>query len=340
MLVTEFSTGIVAASERFDLFADATSRPHMAYRLRSEDRHDFRATARLLRLEGVDICSHVNPHLELVRTPKLVRQSDPEIYTVHWLIAGRGRLAQDGRDTVFRPGQFVLAHSSHPLDLTMDPAAGIWSSLILQCLRSRMPLPENMVRRLTAVPIPAQHGMSGVLSRWLADLNTRAGEFTPADIPTLASVTLDLLASALAQCLEAEDALTPEARRNALRAQITTFVERHLADPHLTARTVADAHHISLRHLQHLLAEDNTTPAAWIRHRRLEHCRLDLTNPHLSTRPIHAIAARWGFANSANFARAFRTAYGIPPKEYRALSHSPGTVRGKTSAVPAMTRTS
>ncbi|MFI1015999.1 helix-turn-helix domain-containing protein [Streptomyces sp. NPDC020965] len=317
MLVTEFSTGIVAASERFDLFADATSRPHMAYRLRSDDRHDFRATARLLRLGGVDICSHANPHLELARTPKLVRQSDPEIYTVHWLISGKGRLAQDGRETVFRPGQFVLAHSSHPVDITMNTTTGFWSSLILQCPRSRLPLPENTVQRLTAVPIPALHGMGGVLSRWLADLNARAEEFTPADIPTLASVTLDLLAATLARCLEAEQSLTPEAGRSALRARITTFVEQHLADAHLTPQTIADAHHISLRHLQHLLAEDDTTPAAWIRHRRLERCRLDLTNPRLSARPIHAVAARWGFRDPAYFSRLFRATYGVRPGEYR-----------------------
>lgn len=317
MLVTEFSTGVVGAPERFALFADATSRPHMAYRLRSDDRHDFRATARLLRLGGVDICSHVNPHLELVRTPKLVRQSDPEIYTVHWLISGRGRLAQDGHDTAFHPGQFVLAHSSHPLDLSMNTAEGLWSSLILQCPRSRLPLPEKMVQRLTAVPIPARHGMGGVLSRWLADLNIRAEEFTPADIPSLASVTLDLLASTLARCLEAEESLTPEAHRSALRARITTFVEQHLADQHLTPRAIADAHHISLRHLQHLFAEDDTSPAAWIRHRRLERCRRDLTNPALILQPIRIIAARWCFTNATVFTRTFRATYGLAPSDYR-----------------------
>ncbi|MFJ9680308.1 hypothetical protein ACIRP2_19915, partial [Streptomyces sp. NPDC101194] len=42
----------------------------------------------------------------------------------------------------------------------------------------------------------------------------------------------------------------------------------------MTPQTIADAHHISLRHLPQLLAEDGTSPSAWIRHRRLERCRL------------------------------------------------------------------
>ncbi|WP_369213146.1 helix-turn-helix domain-containing protein [Streptomyces flavofungini] len=161
--------------------------------------------------------------------------------------------------------------------------------------------------------------MGGVFTRWLADLNARATEFTSADIPTLASITVDLLASVVAGCLEAEKALSPEARRTALRAQIGAFVEQHLADPAMTPQMIADAHHISLRHLQQLLAEDDTSPAAWIRHRRPERCRLDLTNPRLNARPIQAIAERWGFTNPAHFSRLFRATYGIPPQDYRNL---------------------
>lgn len=49
------------------------------------------------------------------------------------------------------------------------------------------------MRPLLAAPINGRRGMGGVFTRWLADLTTRdAGELTPADIPTLTSVTLDL----------------------------------------------------------------------------------------------------------------------------------------------------
>ncbi|GAA2788117.1 hypothetical protein GCM10010470_23340 [Saccharopolyspora taberi] len=55
----------------------------------------------------------------------------------------------------------------------------------------------------------------------------------------------------------------------------------------------------------------------WIRQRRLERCRRDLTNPHLRQRPVHAIAARWGFTDPAHFSRIFRAAYGLSPSDYR-----------------------
>lgn len=58
--------------------------------------------------------------------------------------------------------------------------------------------------------------------------------------------------------------------------------------------------------------------AATIRRRRLEHCHADLARPELLDRPIHAIAARWGFGSAAVFSRAFREAYGTSPTERRA----------------------
>nr|WP_243274742.1 helix-turn-helix domain-containing protein [Streptomyces albus] len=71
------------------------------------------------------------------------------------------------------------------------------------------------------------------------------------------------------------------------------------------------------------------TVAAWIRRQRLEHCRRDLADPRLRDRPIHAIAARWGFPRPGDFTRAFRAAYGIPPRDYRRMA-----VNGEPGAEP------
>ncbi|MDW6063040.1 helix-turn-helix domain-containing protein [Streptomyces sp. FXJ1.4098] len=57
--------------------------------------------------------------------------------------------------------------------------------------------------------------------------------------------------------------------------------------------------------------------ASWIRHQRLERCRRDLVNPRLAGRPIQATAATWGFSRPGDFTRAFRSAYGVSPSEYR-----------------------
>ncbi|MET9640039.1 helix-turn-helix domain-containing protein [Streptomyces virginiae] len=42
-----------------------------------------------------------------------------------------------------------------------------------------------------------------------------------------------------------------------------------------------------------------------------------MARPELAGRPVHDIAARWGFANAPAFSRAFRAAYAIGPAEFR-----------------------
>jgi AraC-like DNA-binding protein len=103
-----------------------------------------------------------------------------------------------------------------------------------------------------------------------------------------------------------------------LLGRIHDFIEANLGDPDLSPGSIAAAHYISTRHLHDLFRELGTTVAASIRERRLERCRRDLRDPVLSDRPVTAIAARWGFLDSAHFSRIFRAAYGESPTGYRA----------------------
>ncbi|MEV6209350.1 helix-turn-helix domain-containing protein [Kitasatospora sp. NPDC051914] len=43
----------------------------------------------------------------------------------------------------------------------------------------------------------------------------------------------------------------------------------------------------------------------------------DQLRPDAQHEPVQAVAARWGFASATVFSRAFRTAFGTTPTEYR-----------------------
>ncbi|WP_073946796.1 helix-turn-helix domain-containing protein [Streptomyces kebangsaanensis] len=317
MLVTEFTTEVVAASERFALWEAIAERSHLRNVLRSEEEGDFRARMRLLSLGEAQLSALALPHLDVLRTPRLIRQSDPEVYLVQCVFSGSGRLTQTAGTHEYGPGHLVMVDSSAPMDVTIRAMPGQWSSVVATVPRAWVPLPERVVRPLMGVPIPSCSGMAAVFGRWVTDLHHRAHEFTPGDAPTLATVTADLLTSLVGRCMDAEHVVPPEARRSTLRVETRKFVERNLGDLRLSPQTVADAHHISLRLLQQLFAEDGTSPAAWIRHRRLERCRADLADPHLAGYSVRAVAARWGLTDPAHFSRLFRAAYGLPPRDYR-----------------------
>ena len=90
-----------------------------------------------------------------------------------------------------------------------------------------------------------------------------------------------------------------------------------LADPELTLEKVAEADGISPRSLQKLFAQAGQNFSTYLRHRRLERCRLDLTSPMFATLSISEICFRWGFNGSAHFSRAFKDRYGVSPRDYR-----------------------
>ncbi|QES47002.1 AraC family transcriptional regulator [Streptomyces venezuelae] len=317
MLVTEFSTEGVAAPERFPLWAEAAATSHMRNRLRSNARDDFRARLRTVALAEAQLSALAFPHLEIARTNRLIRQADPEVWQVSYLAAAHGTVSLLRSETTLRPGDLLVLDSSRPYHGNIHTPGGEWSQLTLQIPRALLPLPEKLMQSMLAVPIGTGSGMGALLARWLTDLNTRAHEFTPADVSALTTMTLDLLSSVVARCRDAEDAMDPESRRRALQVRILDFTRRQLADPRLTPESIAAAHGISTRLLYTLFREQGLTVAAWIRTCRLERCRRDLADPRARAHTVHAVAARWGFTDPAHFSRAFRTAYGMTPTDYR-----------------------
>ncbi len=120
----------------------------------------------------------------------------------------------------------------------------------------------------------------------------------------------------LAHELDIRGCGTPEARRHAQVTTVQAFIQRHLGDPRLSPAMIAAAHHMSLRSLQQLFHDEGLTVAGWIGRRRLERCRRDLADPALASRPVAAIATRWGFSSADDFSRAFRAVHGLPPADY------------------------
>jgi AraC-like DNA-binding protein len=182
---------------------------------------------------------------------------------------------------------------------------------------SLLPFPRSRLGRLAAVRIPASAGLGDLTARFLLQLARNIDHYSPAEAARLSTAALEVLATRLARELDACGWVTPEARRHALLTTVQAFIQQHLGDSELSPAMIAAAHHISLRSLHQLFHDEGLTVAGWIRRRRLECCRRDLSDPGLASRPIAAIARSWGFSGAADFSRAFRAAHGLPPSEYR-----------------------
>ncbi|MEU0397073.1 helix-turn-helix domain-containing protein [Streptomyces sp. NPDC006208] len=197
------------------------------------------------------------------------------------------------------------------------PGGGSVSTVHVQFPRTLIPWPSDRIDRITTVPLPALEGMGALLSQYVTCIVLDPSDYRPADAVRLGNVLVDLITALLAHHIAAGNAMPQESGRSALLVRIHAHIERSLGDPELSPVTIAAAHHLSVRSLHRLFADQGTTVSDWIRERRLERCRRELTDPMSRDMPIRTVAARWGYSSPAGFTRAFRTAYGLTPQEYR-----------------------
>lgn len=330
MLETVFRAEDLPVADRFEAWREYLLKTHVPVDVWSEDVSDFRVTDRVLSLGSVAVRSMDAPAVTVRRTPKLVRESDPEAYQVSLLCQGSMEVVQQqgrtDRRATHRPHDLVLLDSSQPNESRVMTDEGKRSLTGFSVLvpKALMPVPAESVDLLVGRRIPGGEGVIALLFQFITQLTTNTAAYGPADGPRLGTVVVDLLAAAVSQVLEAEteDSLTPEDRRRTLTLSIEAFIQQNLRDPRLAPEAVAAAHHISVSYLHRLFQERGISVAASIRSRRLERCRADLADPAMATVPVHTIAARWGFPDAPHFSRVFRREYAMTPLEYRRKEHS------------------
>jgi AraC-like DNA-binding protein len=271
---------------------------------------------RELHLDGTRVWAMEFGPLVFSRTENLIRTADPETYNVFVLTRGGVDRRWGAREASYRPYDLHVMDSSRPVELRAHSTQGLISCVGIEIPRSL--LPGRRIDRLLGPPISGRRGIGALLAGFLNQLTADPATYRPADGARLGLVATDLVSALFAHVLEEE--VRPEAHRLTLLLRVKAFIRRHLHHPDLSPGVIAAAHHISVSYLHRLFQEGGIQVAAWIREQRLEHARRDLADPVLRAVPVHEIAARWGFTHHTAFTRAFRTAYGVPPRDYRMRS--------------------
>jgi AraC-like DNA-binding protein len=315
---TLIRTDQVSAADRLEFVQEITASTWVPMECRSDYRADYWGEFRASGLGPMQVVVLDVMPITVRRTPELISQADPDMLKV-LLVCGGGpsTVEQDGRRALLSPGEFAFYDTRRPYEVVCGVGQDRPTRLLTFMFPpSLLPLPRSRLNRLGAVRITASAGLGDLTSQFLLQLARNIDHYRPADAARLSTAALEVLATRLARELDSDWA-TPEARRHALLTSVQAFIQQHLARPDLSPATVAAGHHMSLRSLHQLFHDQGLTVAGWIRQRRLECCRRDLSDPALASRPVAAIAARWGFSSAADFSRAFRAAHGLPPSDYR-----------------------
>ena len=243
------------------------------------------------------------------------REAELERYVFVLQLHGSSLLMQDEREAALSPGDFAVIDTRRPYQFSLP---GQFQIFVIAAPRKLMRLSTGQIRAVTALTFSGHSGVGALVSPFLSRLSEQMGDYEASTAARLADNVLDLLLTAMTQRLDGSPEVAVTSRcRLLLLAQ--RYIEDRIDDVGLNPASIAAHHHISTRYLHKLFEADGTTVNGWIRSCRLERCRRDLADAALASRPVSAIAARWGLPDPARFSRLFRYTYGVSPTEYRFL---------------------
>ena len=237
------------------------------------------------------------------RLPKHLQVQGPEEFLVTLPAKSELLFAQGGREVRANPGAFFIERSHEPYEFSHAEPADLWvMKLSLAMLGGRVRAPD----RFCSLQFDATNGANGLFVDMVHLIPQRYDAMTEEARSMVGRQLADLLALAL-QSDERVLSSGGSTVRMAHLARIESFVRRHIDNPDLGPDEVAAGCGVSVRYLHELLRDTNQTLGSWIRDQRLAAAREDLGNPR-DKRAIGEIAYARGFADQAQFSRAFRAA--------------------------------
>ncbi|GLB65960.1 AraC family transcriptional regulator [Arthrobacter mangrovi] len=257
------------------------------------------------------LMSHISSSAHIIeRRPDLISKNDGGYLKLSLHLTGTSLMVQDGREVVLQPGDMTLYDTSRPYSMVHEEdfsfLVAMFPADVIRCVA-----PD--AQSFAGLKIDGTTGLGAMVASYMHGLIKNLDELNGPTGERLSRIGLDLIGTLLADKL---DALPQQGASVQLR-QIYRYIEDHLPEPDLTPSSIAAAHFISIRHLHSLFRTEGHTVAAWIRTRRLEHCRQDLGDPLLAAQSVSEIAARWGFLDAGHFSKTFRQAFGVPPSSLR-----------------------
>jgi AraC-like DNA-binding protein len=224
------------------------------------------------------------------------------------------RSEQFGHQRQVGPGGLVLVDLTGPFAFSWSPQG---ASRALQLPLDELNLPMDIIRS-AAVRVQASP-LAGLMTTHIVELARNADRIAlDPEAASVGSVSIDL-ARALICSAAASHPRSLDGMQDTLFSQVQEYVRQNLTDPALGPTTISEAHSISVRQLYALCAHAGFSLEQSIITKRLDGAFRQLGAPGAERRTIASIAHQWGFRDPGHFARRFKAAYGMTPRDRRAL---------------------
>lgn len=309
---TTITTANTAVHDRSHHWHEAIATAYFPLDLKFREPDRFSGDLTMWNLGGVSLSRLTSEALQYRRLPHHFRSEREEHFLVTVPARSEVFFSQCGKDVRCNTGGFILERSHEPYEFSHEEAADLWVMKVEAAeLGNRIRQPD----RFCSLQFNAAEGAGGLFADMLHLIPGRFDAMTPELRSTVGRQLVDLLVLALK-----EDERTLTTGNSTVRAahltRIESFVRKNLGDRSLDPETVARACNLSTRYLHELFRDTNQTLGSWVRDQRLSAAREALRDPG-NNQTVAEVAYRWGFGDHAQFSRAFKSHYGVSPKDYR-----------------------
>lgn len=249
---------------------------------------------------------------KLIRSSRSIQRKAADFYAVYAPLEGSQYVTQFGRSRLCTPGTLTL----------VDPDESYCQQKLGNNKTAYFFIPKTVIEERLLDPQSAcvatadfDSGAGLIARGFLHQMATQAMNVTERQYTELCKHLADLIALCYAGPSRSEDG--PPALQLARRLQIKRHVRQNLMTPTLSPESIARNLGISVRHLYKIFSLEPVSLCEFIRQERLSVARRMLSDPAHSDQSITDIAYRCGFSSSAHFSSAFRTRFGISPRDCR-----------------------
>lgn len=299
-----WSSASTPAAQRFDAWCESLSLTHLEWSVGARRVRDYHAEVHESALGAARVVRCACDPLDGRRERGEIARTSGAYFGVLLVMRGEETVSAGDGAARLGAGDLALWDSERPCAFSVHERLEKISLIVPKARLDRVvPDAEQYVGRIAGV-----RSAAGALAvDQLVSLARHAPRIGEGASERVLDASLELLGAAFG-------AVAPAPSRT---ARIRGWIEARLEDPALSPTNIASAHGLSVRTLHAWFQAEGLSLSRWMLATRLERCRRDLLRRDGT--PITEIAFRWGFRDAAHFSRAFKRAFGRPPRAIRDL---------------------
>lgn len=310
---TRYDTSEVPLAERFAYWQDAVCDTYVRLGCDANERLSFSGSIDIMRHSMLSI-SRVGGDAHCVRRRNRdIRHATDDYFLLSLQLTESSRVSQFGKSAWLNPGDMTAYSSSDPYELQLTDN---FSQIVIQLPKDRLLARFPAAELMTARKIDGNSGIGRLVRENILAFSRHV------DAPNLAmralvqETLIDLIATGIASTEGHSDVdLSSPEQQVMLRAK--QFIRDNLGNSGLDRTMVSRNVGLSVRRLNAIFSKHGTSLSVAIRRARLDAIAGELTDPRFSCLSISEIACKYGFENFQYFSSAFRSSFGMSPREYR-----------------------